>query len=152
MFVVWKKSVSFVMMKQLTILVSILVAGTLSIFAMSTVISSFTAQSVSNTIKIEWRTSSEDDIDRFELERSSSTQPFRVVAILQARGGASQYSFMDDEAINKTDAETATKGQFTYRIKIVASDDSFTYSNTTTVTHSVSTVRRTWGMIKEMFR
>jgi hypothetical protein len=42
--------------------------------------------------------------------------------------------------------------QLQYRLKLVRPDKSFTYSNSVSVTHSVSSIKRTWGMIKEMFR
>jgi hypothetical protein len=41
---------------------------------------------------------------------------------------------------------------YSYRIKVIAFDNSVSYSNIVSVSHSVSGIRRTWGMIKEMFR
>jgi hypothetical protein len=50
------------------------------------------------------------------------------------------------------DDASVAQGNLSYRLRIVRDDQSAGYSNTVTVTHSVSGIKRTWGMIKEMFR
>jgi hypothetical protein len=40
---------------------------------------------------------------------------------------------------------------FQYRLRINLADGEVSYSNTISVTKPASGVRRTWGMIKEMF-
>jgi hypothetical protein len=41
---------------------------------------------------------------------------------------------------------------YSYRLKIIFSDNTYIYSDIALVKHKPSSIRRTWGMIKEMFR
>lgn len=128
---------------------------TIALFASSN-IDYFRVTSVGKNIQLEWRTSDETNITRYEIERSSSVSPnFRQITTIDAKGYPSTYKYLDEEAyLKKPDDsdQTLAKQTFNYRIKIVKADNSFTYSSTESVTQEVSSIRRTWGMIKQMFR
>jgi hypothetical protein len=141
------------MNKVLSIL-AILVTAAVTVWAVQTTLQSFTARSESGAVKVEWRSTAEVSLDHYELERAGDDQVFRTVAVVDAKGSNQSYSYLDEEAFGKRDGSDGSiaKTYFTYRLKMVSDDRSATYSNTTGVSHSVSGIKRTWGMIKEMFR
>ncbi|MCX7736513.1 MAG: hypothetical protein N2319_07340 [Candidatus Kapabacteria bacterium] len=114
----------------------------------------FRATSNGKVITIEWKATSETNISLYEIERSSSKQPFTRIASIEAKGYPNNYRYTDEEAfLRGDDLEKVLKNNnFTYRIKVIHKDNSFTYSNTVNVLHNVSSIRRTWGMIKELFK
>ncbi len=119
------------------------------------IIESFSARSDTNSITIEWRSISEQQLSKFELERSSNKSGFQRITSIDTKGTPSNYKYIDNEAYFKSqpsDDNPLQKTVFYYRLKLINKDNSHSYSNTITVTHEVSTVKRTWGMIKEMFR
>lgn len=108
---------------------------------------SLQANSDGVNVTLNWITEDESNVARFEIERRSGTDgAFITLGSIDARG-ASLYEFVDNTAFKKT----ATLYQ--YRIKIVYSNGAVpAYSNSLTISHTVSGVRRTWGSIKSMFR
>ncbi|MEY3386194.1 MAG: hypothetical protein RIR53_1005 [Bacteroidota bacterium] len=114
----------------------------------------FQAKSNGNSIILEWKSNAEADIATYEVERAGSDNVFRYVGSISAKGSNQAYSFTDDEAFGKRDGnnESVTRNYFTYRLKIISADKNVSYSNTVGVVHNVSGIKRTWGMIKEMFR
>ena len=76
------------------------------------------------------------------------------IATVQAKGNNQSYTYRDDEAFGKRDGNdgSVARNYFTYRLKMIGADQNTSYSNTVGVTHNVSGIKRTWGMIKEMFR
>jgi hypothetical protein len=108
------------------------------------------ARSDGTNILVQWETVAEMNIQSFTVERSAGTGGnFVELKSLAPRGGNSLYEFVDQSAF-KIDGPTASIYQ--YRIKVVDLDGSVTYSKTRTVSHNVSSVRRTWGSLKAMFR
>lgn len=121
-------------------------------YAVETLLQSFTARSTGASVTIEWRTSSDVSLGSFELERAGSDNVYRFVSSIPFRGTTS-YSYVDEDVFAKGDGSNDVQNnQLQYRLKLVRPDKSFTYSNSVSVTHSVSSIKRTWGMIKEMFR
>lgn len=121
------------------------------------VIEGFVARSDGRAITLEWRTAQEQNISVYEIERSPAHQTdFKRVGSVQARGGQQVYRFIDENALvaNVPGNHAATQSGvvYSYRLKIIDTGDKATYSSVISVAHTVSSVRRTWGMIKEMFR
>jgi hypothetical protein len=111
-----------------------------------------TARSNGKDIRIEWKTNREDDVAKFEIERSLAGQnDFRSVGTVVARGNGNSYSFVDENAMVSGKSSTVSATLYSYRIRSVGQNTSV-ISQTINVSHTVSSVRRTWGMIKEMFR
>lgn len=108
----------------------------------------FTAKNESDTILLEWKTGSEDNLNRFEIERSAS-EPNNYVAVgtINAIGSNSYYYFRDNVGLN-----SPTTPIYYYRLKLVDNNGNYVYSQTITVTHVISSVRDTWGSIKAIFR
>jgi len=139
---------------KMKILLLILVAATSLLYA-ADVLDSFTANSDGRVITLSWRSSDESQIKAFDIERSGSDQNFTLINTVQAKGYSYNYTYVDESAFMKgSDGNPIpqAKSTYKYRIKIVAKDNSSFYSNTAVVAHNVSGIRRTWGMIKEMFR
>lgn len=113
---------------------------------------SFQARSLGKSVSVEWRSGTEQGVVRYEIERAGADGTFRLVAGVNAKGNGQNYQFTDDEAFGKRDEQSMIQSNLTYRLRIVRDDRSQSYSNTVVVTHSVSGIKRTWGMIKEMFR
>lgn len=141
-------------MKTTLLTVAALLTSVVTLWAVQITLQSFTARSESGAVKVEWRSATEVGLDRYELERAGDDQVFRTVAVVDAKGSNQSYSYLDEEAFGKRDGTDGSiaKTYFTYRLKMVLDDRTATYSNTTGVSHSVSGIKRTWGMIKEMFR
>lgn len=130
----------------------ILLISAYSLFAVDTIIQSFTATSNGKDITIEFRTLSEKNVIRFEIERSINNSSFRKLTSLEPKGPSSFYRYVDEGTFLKENESTPQANSYSYRIKIIFSDNSYTVSNTVSVSHVVNGFYRTWGMIKEMFR
>ena len=134
--------------------IAALLVTTLAAYGVQVTIQYFNAKSNGNSISLEWKSTSESNLMQYEIERAGEDNQFRYVATVQARGSNTVYSYRDDEAFGKGDGNdgSVARNYFTYRLKMVTPDRSASYSSTIGVTHNVSGIKRTWGMIKEMFR
>lgn len=142
-------------MKVKSLIVVIFIAVTGILFAKEDLIGYFAAKSDGSDISIEWRSNDESNIKRFELERSSSSAAYKRIKTEFSSGQPSFYQYTDREAFLKQSGnndQIQEKTAYTYRIKVIKNDNSDYYTDEVTVTHNVSSIRRTWGMIKEMFR
>ncbi|MFQ3607894.1 MAG: 5'-nucleotidase C-terminal domain-containing protein [Chloroherpetonaceae bacterium] len=86
-------------------------------------LTAFSATSVREGVKLEWQTASEQNNDRFEIERSLDRTTFAVVGTVRGAGTtteAQSYAFVDN---------TAQNGKFYYRLKQVDFDGTVNYSN-----------------------
>ncbi len=114
----------------------------------------FQAKSNGTSVSLEWKSNNEPDLVQYEIERAGEDNAFRYIATVQAKGNNQSYTYRDDEAFGKRDGNdgSVARNYFTYRLKMIGADQNTSYSNTVGVTHNVSGIKRTWGMIKEMFR
>lgn len=119
--------------------------------AADTTIDFFGAKSSGDKVTVEWKTGVETSVTKFDIERAAfNVQQFDKIGTVQAKGSYTYYSFVDETGFQKRASSPA--GLYQYRVKIYNADGTVSYSKPTTVEHSVSSVRRTWGQIKEMFR
>ncbi len=127
---------------------------TTSLLFANDVLDSFVATSNSKVITLSWKSTDESAIKTYEIERSSSNQPFTSISTIPAKGYGYNYNFTDETAFLRGEGNGNTQGlgTYKYRLKIISKDNTASYSNTAFVAHNVSGIRRTWGMIKEMFR
>ncbi len=132
----------------------ILSIGAISLFASGEIIESLIAKSDGKSITVEWKTSTEQDIRTFFVERAGSDQIFETIETKQAKGYPTSYSYLDESAFKtgEDSEKLLSKNIYFYRIAIVKKDNSKVYSSVANVTHNTSSIRRTWGMLKEMFR
>ncbi|NBO68970.1 MAG: hypothetical protein EBU66_00180 [Bacteroidetes bacterium] len=133
--------------------IAILFLATASIIAAEVAFDQMSAKSDGKVITVEWRPTIEKGIRNYELERASSGEGFHSIAVIEPKGAQSTYRYIDENALMKGGNNERILGKiYSYRIKVIAYDNSASYSNIVSVSHSVSGIRRTWGMIKEMFR
>jgi hypothetical protein len=88
----------------------------------------FTATVRNNQAHLEWLTASEQDNDRFEIERSLDAKSFEKIGTVKGKGTTSletKYKFTD---------RTPVQGTVYYRLKQVDFDGEFAYSNVIAVT------------------
>lgn len=114
----------------------------------------FTAKSNGEEISLEWKLQSEDNVEYFQVERKlKDGNDFRPVGSkIKAIGNSNIYRYTDDEFFFKDKPSLQSENIQAYRIKVISKGNDLSFSNTTYVTHNVSSVRKTWGMLKEMFR
>jgi|TergutMp193P3_1026864.scaffolds.fasta_scaffold263223_1 hypothetical protein len=122
-------------------------------FASEQIIESFKATSSNDVVNIEWKTKSEINVSRFEIERNT-TNGFKTIGSQQAKNKPSNYYFTDSDSFKKESLnDEFQSGNIKYRIKVVYSNSiNPTYSNEIIVAQNVGSIKRTLGMIKEMFK
>lgn len=130
-------------MKTSSIIITLLLIATVYAGAF---IDYFHARSEGDDVRLEWKTSDETDLQKFVIERKTPQSSYLEVAAITPAGNNSFYSYLDQNAYKTSDIV------FIYRLKIVDNDGTVSYFNETTVSHSLSGVKRTWGSIKAMFR
>ncbi|MBI5645745.1 MAG: hypothetical protein HY962_02345 [Ignavibacteriae bacterium] len=107
----------------------------------------FQGRSDGNNITLEWKTRGEANVAVFEVQRKAGWQgEFTTVASVDPKGPNSMYTFTDRTAYKSSESV------YMYRLRIMEQNGPPSYSNEVTVSHSVSSVKRTWGSIKAMFR
>lgn len=119
-------------------LVALLFAGTTLEF--------FRGRSENSKVILEWKSREEVSLKEFVVERKAVNGDYIPLATINPKGNNSFYTFVD---------ETAFKSQgsiYYYRLKLVDFNGAISYSNEISIFHSVSSVKRTWGSIKAMFR
>ena len=153
--VVNKKNVIFVIMKKILFVLVCISAVTIAL-ANNKILDSFNATVNNNSeiVNLEWSTNSETNVSHFEIERST-VSGFKTIGTQRANGRPSIYKFTDSDSFTKISLqdELQSPNSVTYRLKIVYTNNSQNfYSDEATVYRSVNSIRRTLGMIKEMFR
>ena len=125
----------------------IILLGSIGLLYAATELQYFTARSESDAILLEWKTGTEDNLARFEIERAASDpNNFVQIGTITAIGSNSYYYYRDELTGN------VVTPIYYYRLKLVSNNGSYTYSQTISVTHIISGVRSTWGSIKAIFR
>jgi hypothetical protein len=98
-------------------------------------------------ILLRWMSEDESGVARVEIQRAAGVNGvFFTIHELAPRGNNQAYEYVDDSAFR------VTGSMYRYQIKAVLRDGSAVVSAPITVRHDVSSVRRTWGSIKAMFR
>ncbi|MBK6290550.1 MAG: hypothetical protein IPH85_05085 [Ignavibacteria bacterium] len=141
-------------MRRLALIIGILAVTSVAGVAVQVTLQYFQAKSNGTSVSLEWKSNNEPDLVQYEIERAGEDNAFRYIATVQAKGNNQSYTYRDDEAFGKRDGNdgSVARNYFTYRLKMIGADQNTSYSNTVGVTHNVSGIKRTWGMIKEMFR
>lgn len=141
-------------MKRIAFIILFVLTAIALVFASDSVVKSFSAESGGDYVTIKWSTENESGVKQFDVERSAADNNFKKIHQKISVGKANNYSFVDEEAFMKQDANPELQSQkvYSYRIKVVYKDNSSSYTDEAYVAHKPSSIRRTWGMIKEMFR
>lgn len=146
------------MKKALVIVVALfLVAETA--FGFSELLTYLKGHADADAITLDWQSGTETGVKSYAIERSSiNSDDFREIGSTVATGNNSSYHYRDASATSMQQQGTSGSGNnaplsdlFKYRLKINYGN-AVSYSQTITVTRPSAGVKRTWGMIKEMFR
>lgn len=140
-------------MKNFKIIILLLVA-TVFAFAGNLNFDLFSAKSNGSAINIEWKFAGDASVNYYEIERSNDNYTFRKISTQKSKNDGSIYKYADQDAfLQANNGGASVEGNlYTYRIKIVNFDNSSNYSDVTYVTHNVNSIKRTWGMLKEIFK
>lgn len=134
-----KKAVSFISVVLLLILSGSAMGGAIFSF--------FNARSEGQNVILEWKTQEEVDILKYAIERTIATSnSFTVIHYIEPKGDNSYYTYTDENIYKTSD------NLYKYRIAIINEDGSTNHSHEAKVSVSLSSVKRTWGSIKAMFR
>jgi len=138
----------FKMMKKMIskIILIILFVGQVSLIFGGVRLSFFNAKSEGGDIVLEWQTTQETNLKEFIVQRRTLDSKFIDLTKVNPKGSNSLYTYRDESAYKTTDAF------FIYRLKIVNTDGNNSYSAEVSVSHNISSVKRTWGSIKALFR
>ncbi len=128
-------------------------------FGFSEVLTYLKGRAETDAIALDWQSGTETGVKSYTIERSDiKTSDFRDIGIVSATGNNSTYRYRD-VAINgapmngsgSNHSNMPLSDLFKYRLRLNY-DNVVSYSQTIFVTRPSAGVKRTWGMIKEMFR
>jgi len=94
---------------------------------------------------LRWKTSQEENVTKFVIERSTDNTHFSDIGNVTARGPGFQYHFEDNNL-------GMTNGIFYYRLRIVNTDGTFHHTDTLSSIPNISSISSSWGSIKALFR
>jgi hypothetical protein len=127
-------------------------------FDFAGVVNTFTAQPDGDGITLNWQSEIESGISHYTVQRASitSTNDFQSIATITPTGNYSYYKYHDNHLsmapLGGQGGNMKTLSDaYKYRLEIDLASGDVSYSTTVSVTKPSSGVRRTWGMIKEMF-
>ena len=106
----------------------------------------FHVRTESESVKLEWQTGDESNLKEFVIERKTPQTSYVEIATVTPEGSNSVYTYTDQNTYKTNDMV------FVYRLKMVDYNGQVTYSTDTSVSYSISGVKRTWGSIKAWFR
>jgi len=133
--------------KSIKLLLPLLLISQISILFAGAFITYFHGRSTGDSIVLEWQTGQETNLKAFVVERKTPISNFTEIGNLNCKGSNSTYTYTDNNAYKSNEAA------YIYRLKLIDKDGDSSYSNEVTVTHGgVSSVKRTWGSIKALFR
>ncbi len=105
-----------------------------------------TARSSGDNVVITWQTLQENNLKNFVVERRTQDGPFMEIGTVVPESDKF-YEYIDETAYK-------TSGTiYLYRVAIVDNNGTVTHSKEVTVLHdNISSVKKTWGSIKALFR
>lgn len=110
---------------------NVMIDGVTSDVALPLTLNHFTASLQNNKALLQWQTTNEVNMLGFIIESSSDANNFTAVATISANNKATNsYSWLDINTQN---------GTIYYRIKMVNTDGTFTYSNVVAITFKTAT-------------
>ncbi len=118
-----------------------------SVALAQTVFLEYSATPSTNQVVVNWKTSSETDVEDFIVLRSTDDNVFIEIGSVKAKGVGTEYEFIDKNVIFKG-SQT-----FFYKIKAVKSNGTLIETTQSLMVNpNISGIFRTWGAIKAMFR
>lgn len=103
------------------------------------------AEPSQNKIILHWKTSQEIDVEKFIIKRSADNRNFSNIGEVPAKGPGYQYQF-EDNRIGRVNS------LFYYRLQVINKNGSTQQTDSLPVIPNISSIVRTWGSIKALFR
>lgn len=134
-------------MRNATVMLLIAVAGVLfagSVRAQNLTLNYFHASPDGSDVIVAWEVPTESGITDFRLSRKMNDETQYAILSNVGPTGALTYTYQD-YTVFKDEAKTIS-----YKLQVYQNGAVFTYY--TDITHNPTSVQRTWGSIKAMFR
>lgn len=131
-------------MMRKSLIILLLIFSSALIFAGADILK-LSARSQNGNVIVFWQTSNETNLKNYVVERKTVNGSFIELGSVTPKPDKN-YEYVDQTAFKSTET------LYVYRIKIVDNDGSVSYSWEVAVPHNVSSVKRTWGSIKALFR
>jgi hypothetical protein len=125
----------------LTLIIALFVSSLLA----NAVIIDWVAEPEQGKVILTWKTSSEDDVEKFVIERSNDNRHYKDIGEVASRGPGFEYRFEDNDL-------GMTSSIFYYRLRVVNKDKSVQYSEPAPAIPNISNISRSWGSIKALFQ
>ncbi|MFN3821603.1 MAG: hypothetical protein ACK4OO_04660 [bacterium] len=116
------------------------------LWAQSGVVKEFTATAQGSGVVLEWISGQERGVLQYAVERSFDGENFLAIGTIDPKGDGTRYHYQDNNLF-KNELRLIY-----YRIRVDFQERRSEWSEVERVTLSFSSVRRTWGSIKAMFR
>lgn len=143
-------------MKRIISKIVVIFAACIVLYAGDSIIEDFKASSNGSVISLEWRSTGEGTVQKYEIEKKSTSTGYSWLENVQPKGYAAYYKYDDrDVAMKLAESKSPSVlggNQYSYRIKVVYKDNTYSYTGEVNVVHKVSGIKKTWGMIKDMFK
>lgn len=116
------------------------------------------AKSLGDDVVLEWSMKDELNVEYFKVQKklveSESNQYIYITGKIETKGNGAYYRHTDEDSFYSKQSRDRIQSDKVkaYRIEATTVSGEKIYSDDTFVTHNVSSVRKTWGMLKEMFR
>ena len=128
-------------------------------FGFTEVLTYLKGRAETDAIALDWQSGTETGVKSYAIERSDiKTSDFKEIGSVSATGNNSTYHFRDVaisgaplQGSGNNHSNMPLSDLYKYRIRMNY-DNAVSYSQTISVTRPSAGVKRTWGMIKEMFR
>jgi len=130
----------FVVLLVLTIALPVIASG---------IIRGFSGVALTDKVVLIWQTTSEQNLSKFMVERSTDGEMYFVINMVAAKHKPSNYEYIDKSIFAKP---TSGDRVYNYRLKLVFTDNSTQYTDPIHVTPRISGTKHTWGSIKALFR
>jgi len=111
----------------------------------SAVILEFRAEPTPDKTIITWKTGEEIDVTSFWVERSSDDHTYVKIGEVPPKGSNSSYQYFDNSI-------SQVQSVYYYRLEIRNADGTSQFTESLSVIPNVSSIKRTWGSIKALFR
>ena len=117
---------------------------TIHAMGQSVILSDFNLTSDGADVLLEWELPNEEGVVEYRLYRRLDQNPNQDhVATIKA-DGSGNYQYLDDAIFKRTSRVIH------YDLEIIQEKKSFTFTNS--ITHNPTSIQRTWGSIKAMFK
>jgi len=118
----------------------------------NSIVKNLRAYPLEDKILLSWETSAEQNLARFQIERSTDGNTFFAIAYVDAKKQPAQYEFIDNSVFAKSTTAAQDDRQYSYRLKLIYDDNGSDYTESVSVTPLISGTRHTWGSIKALFK